>query len=179
MEVNGKSTSASVDLSWRTIPRRPPNSAVASTNNATLATVAATYGLRAPRPAGRANGRRRLPGHRDRPAALHNAALALKTTSADASQLIATALLPYVQQAALDASRAGRAPCKHFASCIGSPLSLCGLSARKLRQLSPQFMPPFCNYPFSFSNASLSCNLLRLRTPVLFLLLFTLCSLSF
>ena len=95
------------------------NSAVTSANNATLATVAANYGLKSTQDqlaldvaarqtaadVSQAIATALLP-YTDTGGL--NAALALKTTPADASQLIATALLPYVQQAALDAALAVR-----------------------------------------------------------------------
>ena len=59
------------------------------------------------------DGRRRRPGHRSAPATspplwLSGPRPALRTTPADVTQLIATALLPFVQQAAVDAALALR-----------------------------------------------------------------------
>ena len=95
------------------------NSAVTSANNATLATVAATYALKsvvdqlaldvaARQTAGdvaQAIATALLPLVSTSDL---NAAVALRTTPADVSQLIATALLPFVQQAAVDAALALR-----------------------------------------------------------------------
>ena len=95
------------------------NSSIASTNNATLATVAATYALKsvvdqltldvaARQTAGdvaQAIATALLPMASNGDL---TAAVALRTTPADVSQLIATALLPYVQQTAVDAALALR-----------------------------------------------------------------------
>ena len=62
VEVDGKSTPASVDLKLSNHPTTAAmNSAVTSANNATLASVATTYALKP-------DGRRRRPGHRHRSA---------------------------------------------------------------------------------------------------------------
>ena len=95
------------------------NSSIASANNATLATVAATYALKsvvdqlaldvaARQTAGdvaQAVATALLPMASTSDL---TAAVALRTTPADVSQLIATALLPYVQQTAVDAALALR-----------------------------------------------------------------------
>ena len=95
------------------------NSAVTSANNATLATVAATYALKsvvdqlaldvAARQTAadltQAIATALLPMASTSDL---TAAVALRTTPADVSQLIATALLPFVQQPALDAALALR-----------------------------------------------------------------------
>ena len=120
VEVNGKSTPASVDLKLANHPTTAGmNTSIASANNATLATVAATYALKsvvdqltldvaARQTAGdiaQAVATALLPMASTSDL---TAAVALRTTPADVSQLIATALLPYVQQAALDAALALR-----------------------------------------------------------------------
>ena len=90
VEVNGKSTPASVDLKLANHPTTAAmNSAVTSANNATLATVATTYALKS---------------------VVDQLALdvAARQTAADVDQRVATALLAYVQQAALDAALALR-----------------------------------------------------------------------
>ena len=90
VEVNGKSTPASVDLKLANHPTiAAMNSSIASTNNATLATVAATYALKS---------------------VVDQLAIdvAARQTAADVDQRVATALLAYVQQAALDAALALR-----------------------------------------------------------------------
>ena len=86
VEVNGKSTPASVDLKLANHPTAAAvNGSIASANNATLATVAATYALKS---------------------VVDQLAvdLAARQTAADVDQRVATALLAYVQQAALDAA---------------------------------------------------------------------------
>ena len=120
IEVNGKSTPASVDLKLANYPTSAAmNSSIASANNATLATVAATYALKsvvdqlaldvaARQTAGDvaqaiATALLSMASTSDL-----TAAVALRTTPADVSQLIATALLPYVQQTAVDAALALR-----------------------------------------------------------------------
>ncbi|CAE7910020.1 unnamed protein product, partial [Symbiodinium necroappetens] len=90
VEVNGKSTPASVDLKLANHPTTAAmNSSIASANNATLATVATTYALKS---------------------VVDQLAidLAARQTAADVDQRVATALLAYVQQAALDAALALR-----------------------------------------------------------------------
>eukprot|EP00439_Symbiodinium_sp_Y106_P035638 s6685_g4.t1 len=120
VEVNGKSTPASVDLKLANHPTTAGmNTSIASANNATLATVAATYALKsvvdqltldvaARQTAGdiaQAVATALLPMASTSDL---TAAVALRTTPADVSQLIATALLPYVQQTAVDAALALR-----------------------------------------------------------------------
>ena len=90
VEVNGKSTPASVDLKLANHPTTAAmNSSIASTNNATLATVAANYALKS---------------------VVDQLAidLASRQTAADVDQRVATALLSYVTQAAFDAALALR-----------------------------------------------------------------------
>ena len=120
VEVNGKSTPASVDLKLSNHPTTAAmNSAVTSTNNATLATVAATYALKsvvdqlaldvAVRQT--AADVSQLVATALLPMASTsdlNAAVALRTTPLDVDTKIANALLQYVQQTALDAALALR-----------------------------------------------------------------------
>ena len=120
VQVDGKSTPASVDLKLSNHPTTAAmNSSIASANNATLASVATTYALKsvvdqlaldvaARQTAGdvaQAIATALLPlvSTSDLTAAVN-----LRTTPADVSQLIATALLPFVQQAAVDAALALR-----------------------------------------------------------------------
>ena len=120
VEVDGKSTPASVDLKLSNHPTTAAmNSAVTSANNATLASVATTYALKsvvdqlaldvaARQTAGdvaQAIATALLPLVSTSDL---TAAVALRTTPADVTQLIATALLPFVQQAAVDAALALR-----------------------------------------------------------------------
>ena len=120
VEVDGKSTPASVDLKLSNHPTTAAmNSSIASANNATLASVATTYALKsvvdqlaldvaARQTAGdvaQAIATALLPLVSTSDL---TAAVALRTTPADVSQLIATALLPFVQQAAVDAALALR-----------------------------------------------------------------------
>ncbi|CAE7912225.1 unnamed protein product, partial [Symbiodinium sp. KB8] len=87
LDVDGKSTPASVDLKLANHPTNASmNSAITSANNATLATVAANYGLKSTQ---------------DQQAL----DIAARQTAADK---IATALLPLVAQTALDAALALR-----------------------------------------------------------------------
>ena len=84
LEVDGKSTPTSVDTKLQAYSTTAAmNSAIASANNATLASVAATYGLKSTQ---------------DQLAI----DLAAKQSGADVDQKIATALLPYT-----DAARPG------------------------------------------------------------------------
>ena len=120
VDVDGKSTPASVDLKLSNHPTTAAmNSSIASANNATLASVATTYALKsvvdqlaldvaARQTAGDvaqaiATALLLLVSTSDL-----TAAVALRTTPTDVSQLIATALLPFVQQAAVDAALALR-----------------------------------------------------------------------
>ena len=112
LDVNGKSTPASVELKLANHPTSAAmNNAVTSANNATLAQVAANYALKSTQDqqtaadVSQAIAAALLP-YTDTSGL--NSAVALRTTPADVSQLIATALLPYVQQAALDAALAIR-----------------------------------------------------------------------
>ena len=120
VQVDGKSTPASVDLKLSNHPTTAAmNSSIASANNATLASVATTYALKsvvdqlaldvaARQTAGdvaQAIATALLPLISTSDL---TAAVALRTTPADVSQLIATALLPFVQQAAVDAALALR-----------------------------------------------------------------------
>ena len=88
LEVNGKSTPASVDLKLANHPTAAAmNSSIASGNNATLATVAATYALKS---------------------VVDQLALdvAAWQTAADVDQRVATALLSYLTQTAYQAGQA-------------------------------------------------------------------------
>ena len=82
VQVDGKSTPASVDLKLANHPTTAAmNSSIASTNNATLATVAATYALKS---------------------VVDQLAIdvAARQTAADVDQRVATALLSYLTQTA-------------------------------------------------------------------------------
>ena len=88
VEVNGKSTPASVDLKLANHPTTAAmNSSIASANNATLATVAATYALKS---------------------VVDQLAIdvAARQTAADVDQRLATALLSYLTQTAYQAGQA-------------------------------------------------------------------------
>ena len=87
-EVNGKSTPASVDLKLANHPTTAAmNSSIASANNATLSSVAATYALKT---------------------VVDQLAidLAARQTAADVDQRVATALLSYLTQTAYQAGQA-------------------------------------------------------------------------
>ena len=88
VEVDGKSTPASVDLKLSNHPTTAAmNSSIASANNATLATVAATYALKS---------------------VVDQLAIdvAARQTAADVDQRVATALLAYLTQTAYQAGQA-------------------------------------------------------------------------
>ena len=88
VEVNGKSTPASVDLKLANHPTTTAmNSSIASANNATLSSVAATYALKT---------------------VVDQLAidLAARQTAADVDQRVATALLSYLTQTAYQAGQA-------------------------------------------------------------------------
>ena len=88
VQVNGKSTPASVDLKLANHPTiAAMNSSIASTNNATLATVATTYALKT---------------------VVDQLAIdvAARQTAADVDQRVATALLSYLTQTAYQAGQA-------------------------------------------------------------------------
>ena len=88
VQVDGKSTPASVDLKLANHPTTAAmNSSIASTNNATLATVAATYALKS---------------------VVDQLAIdvAARQTAADVDQRVATALLSYLTQTAYQAGQA-------------------------------------------------------------------------
>ena len=88
VQVDGKSTPASVDLKLANHPTiAAMNSSIASTNNATLATVAATYALKT---------------------VVDQLAIdvAARQTAADVDQRVATALLSYLTQTAYQAGQA-------------------------------------------------------------------------
>ena len=88
IQVDGKSTPASVDLKLSNHPTTAAmNSSIASTNNATLATVAATYALKS---------------------MVDQLAIdvAARQTAADVDQRVATALLSYLTQTAYQAGQA-------------------------------------------------------------------------
>ena len=120
LEVDGKSTPTSVDTKLQAYSTTAAmNSAIASANNATLASVAATYGLKSTQDqlaidlAAKQSGAdvdqkiaTALLPYTD--AAGLAAAVALRTTPADVDQKLATALLAYVQQTALNAALAIR-----------------------------------------------------------------------
>ena len=120
VEVDSKSTPASVDLKLANHPTTAAmTSSITSANNATLATVAATYALKSVVDQLSLDvAARQTAADVDQRVATAllpmastsdlNAAMALRTTPADVSQLIATALLPFVQQTALDAALALR-----------------------------------------------------------------------
>ena len=89
VQVDGKSTPASVDLKLANHPTTAAmNSSIASTNNATLATVAATYALKS---------------------VVDQLAIdvAARQTAADVDQRVATALLSYLTQTAYRRARRG------------------------------------------------------------------------
>ena len=120
LDVNSKSTPASVDLKLANHPTNASmNSAITSADNAVLAQVASTYGLKstqdqlaldvAARQTAADVDQKIATALLDRPTTTDlSSTVALRTTPADVSQLIATALLPFVQQAALDAALAVR-----------------------------------------------------------------------
>ncbi|CAE7585551.1 unnamed protein product, partial [Symbiodinium microadriaticum] len=120
LEVDGKSTPASVDLKLANHPTTAAmNSAIASADNAVLASVAATYGLKTVTDQLTIDvAARQTAADVDQKIATAllpytdstglNATVALRTTPADVDQKIATALLTYVQQVALDAALAIR-----------------------------------------------------------------------
>ena len=120
LDVNSKSTPASVDLKLANHPTNASmNSAITSADNAVLAQVASTYGLKstqdqlaldvAARQTAADVDQKIATALLDRPTTTDlSSTVALRTTPADVSQLIATALLAYVQQAALDAALALR-----------------------------------------------------------------------
>ena len=87
VEVNGKSTPASVDLKLNHPTTAAMNSSIASANNATLSSVAATYALKT---------------------VVDQLAidLAARQTAADVDQRVATALLSYLTQTAYQAGQA-------------------------------------------------------------------------
>ena len=88
VQVDGKSTPASVDLKLANHPTiAATNSSIASTNNATLATVATTYALKT---------------------VVDQLAIdvAARQTAADVDQRVATALLSYLTQTAYQAGQA-------------------------------------------------------------------------
>ena len=115
VEVNGKSTPASVDLKLANHPTTAAmNSSITSANNSALATVAATYALKSVVDQLALDvAARQTAADVDQRVA--TALLPMASTSdlnaaapTDVSQLIATALLPFVQQTALDAALALR-----------------------------------------------------------------------
>ena len=120
LEVDGKSTPASVDTKLQAFSNTAAmNSAIASANNATLASVASNYALRtvtdqlaldlAAKQSGLDVDTKIANALLDRPTATDlTAAVNLKTTPADVDQRVTTALLTYVTQVALDAALALR-----------------------------------------------------------------------
>ena len=107
LEVAAKSTPASVDTKLQAFSNTAAmNSAIASANNATLASVASNYALRtvtdqlaldlAAKQSGPDVDQKIATALLDRPSATDlTAAVNLKTTPADVDQKVATALLPY------------------------------------------------------------------------------------
>ena len=120
LEVDGKSTPASVDTKLQAFSNTAAmNSARASANNATLASVASNYALRtvtdqlaldlAAKQSGPNVDQKIATALLDRPSTTDlTAAVNLKTTPADVDQRVTTALLTYVTQVALDAALALR-----------------------------------------------------------------------
>ena len=120
LEVNGKSTPASVDTKLQAYSTTAAmNSAIASANNATQASVASTYALRtvtdqlaldlAAKQSGADVDQKIATALLDRPSTTDlNTTVALRTTPADVDQKVATALLMYVTQVALEAALALR-----------------------------------------------------------------------
>ena len=120
LEVDGKSTPASVDTKLASYPTTAAmNSAITSANNATLASMASNYALRtvtdqlaldlAAKQSGPDVDQKIATALLDRPSATDlTAAVNLKTTPADVDQKVTTALLTYVTQVALDAALALR-----------------------------------------------------------------------
>ena len=120
VEVNAKSTPASVDLKLANHPTTAAmNSSIASANNSALTTVAATYALKsvvdtlALDVAARQTAGDVAQAIATAPLPMAStsdltAAVALRTTPLDVDTKIANALLQYVQQTALDAALALR-----------------------------------------------------------------------
>ena len=119
----GKANQSALDALQLDVNSNPANasmsSAITSADNAVLAQVAATYGLKstqdqlaldvAARQTAADVDQKIATALVDRPTTTDlSSTVALRTTPADVSQLIATALLPFVQQAALDAALAIR-----------------------------------------------------------------------
>ena len=120
LEVASKSTPTSVDTKLQAYSTTAAmNSAIASANNATLASVGANYALRtvtdqlaldlAAKQSGADVDQKIATALLDRPSTTDlNTTVALRTTPADVDQKVATALLTYVTQVALDAALALR-----------------------------------------------------------------------
>ncbi|CAE7845480.1 unnamed protein product, partial [Symbiodinium necroappetens] len=120
LEVQGKSTPANVDAKLASYSTTAAmNSAIASANNATLATVGSTYALRsvtdqlaldlAAKQSSADVDQKIATALLDRPSTTDlNAAVGLRTSPADVDQKLATALLTFVTQVALDAALALR-----------------------------------------------------------------------
>ena len=120
LEVDGKSTPASVDTKLQAYSTTAAmNSAIASANNATLASVASTYALRtvtdqlaldlAAKQSSLDVDTKIANALLDKPSTTDlNTTVALRTTPADVDQKVTTALLTYVTQVALDAALALR-----------------------------------------------------------------------
>ena len=120
LEVDGKSTPTSVDTKLQAYSTTAAmNSAIANSNNATLASVAANYALRsvtdqlaldlAAKQSGPDVDQKIATALLDRPSTTDlTAAVNLRTTPADVDQKVVTALLTYVTQVALDAALALR-----------------------------------------------------------------------
>ena len=141
LDVDGKSTPASVDLKLANHPTNTSmNSAITSANNATLATVAANYGLKstqdqqavdiAARQTAADVDQKIATALLDRPTTTDlNGAVALRTTPADVDQKIATALLPLVAQTALDAYQTAADVASALAAALASHTDTAGLNA--------------------------------------------------
>ena len=112
LEVDAKSTPASVDAKLAGYSNTAAmNSAIASANNATLATVGSAYALRTvtAKQSGPDVDSKIATALLDRPSSTDlTTAVNLKTTPADVDQKVATALLTCVTQVALDAALALR-----------------------------------------------------------------------
>ena len=120
LEVAAKSTPASVDTKLQAFSNTAAmNSAIASANNATLASVASNYALRtvtdqlaldlAAKQSGLDVDTKIANALPDRPTATElTAAVNLKTTPADVDQRVATALLPYTDTAGVNSLLAVR-----------------------------------------------------------------------
>ena len=124
VEVDGKSTPASVDLKLSNHPTTAAmNSSIASANNATLASVATTYALKS---------------------VVDQLALdvAARQTAGDVAQAIATALLPLVSTSDLTAAVALRTTPADVSQLIATALLPFRPTSRGGRRAGPQGRPP-------------------------------------